>query len=349
MKTYSLLRLIAGFVILALLFSACTDISQPNDDITLEDQNLPYHWRAWMYHVPDSLYLSQITIPGTHDAGADKHSSNLHWCDPKPYIICQDFNMQNQMKLGVRWFDIRLNYHDEGELSVHHDKYYLNKNFDDVLSWSIDFLNEWHHEIIILMIKQEHSSVSDYDFGEAVFKKMENHGLNHFYLEKKVPTIAEARGKIYIVRRFVNHTGNKFGVYVDWPNNTTGHMGHYSGCSIYAQDHYSLNTVSTDTKYDEVVDCIKKAHENTDHNTFYINFVSGERVIILETLWETAKKINYRVEEYLDDHAKKWHHCGIIMINFAGGGDSKSKRNCAPYLVEKILYMNPGIPYPPLY
>jgi len=343
-----LTRIGITFVILTLTVSACKKESISYIPVEAEeqmpgDEDLPYHWKTWMGHVPDSFYLSQITIPGTHDAGADKHTSHVGWPEWH-YVICQDFDISNQMKLGVRWFDIRLYYHSGGDLSVHHSKYYLHKNFDDVIMYAKDFLKDHHKETIILMIKQEYSSVSDHSFGEAVYKRFEKHGLEHFYLEDKMPTLGEVRGKIYIVRRFHNKLGKPCGTFVWWPDNTKGSYNHYGKIGIYAQDHYSLHTVSTDTKYNEVVSTIKKAHDNTDHNRFYLNFVSGERVPE-ETLWETADKINYRVEDYLDGHAKHWLHCGVIMINFAGGGDDDHKRNCAPQLVAKILYHNPGVPY----
>ncbi len=317
------------FSILTLALASCTKEThyipvQSGDTLPLGDQDLPYHWKTWMGHVPDSFYLSQITIPGTHDAGADKHTSDVGWPEWH-YVICQDFDIPNQMNLGVRWFDIRLKCHDGGDLSVHHSSYYLHKNFDDVVMYAKNFLKDHPKETIILMIKQESSNVSEETFGQAVYSRFEKHGLEHFFLEDKMPPLGEVRGKIYIIRRFHNKLGKPCGTFVWWNENTKGSYHHYGNIGIYAQDHYSLHTVSTDTKYNEVVSTIKKAHDNTNLNIFYLNFVSGERVPD-ETLWTTANEINYRVEDYLDGHAKHWHHCGVIMINFAGGGDDDHNR-----------------------
>ena len=69
----------------------------------------------------------------------------------------------------------------------------------------------------------------------------------------------------------------------------------------------------------------------------------GERVASGESLWTTADAINYRVENYLKSKSKNWPNCGILMINFAGGGDSMSGRNCAPYLVYTTVCKNPGV------
>jgi len=51
------------------------------------DQSLPYIWKNWMGELSDTLSLNQITIPGTHDAGADKHTSGLGFATA-PYVDC---------------------------------------------------------------------------------------------------------------------------------------------------------------------------------------------------------------------------------------------------------------------
>ncbi|MBL7135985.1 MAG: hypothetical protein ISS81_05245 [Candidatus Marinimicrobia bacterium] len=102
-----------------------------------------------------------------------------------------------------------------------------------------------------------------------------------------------------------------------------------------------MHTVSTDDKYNEVVDCIREAHYNTDKNIYHINFVSGERVPE-ETLFQTADKINSRIESYLKTPPGTWSNCGIIMLNYAGGSDS---RDAAPYLGKTIIEKNNGVPY----
>ena len=105
------------------------------------------------------------------------------------------------------------------------------------------------------------------------------------------------------------------------------------------QDHYSLNTVSTATKYQEVFVTIELANTDLFEKWFYLNFVSGERVVDLEPLWTTANEINVVVNIPL----MYWPHkrCGVIMINFAGGGDvDGGERNCAPGLVASILNRN---------
>lgn len=344
MKKMYIFKIVA--ISISLLFLSCNKETSdiPDDDsgpISLEDEGLPYSRKDWMKDVQNTLTLAEITIPGTHDAGADRHSAQVGWPEWH-YVVGQDFHFINQMRLGVRWFDIRLEY-DDGNLNLHHAKYDLKKQFHDILDWSIGYLNKWPSEVIILMVKQENSNVSDEEFGAAVYEKIKNHGLEYFYLEDNVPKLEDARGKVYIVRRFVNHTKNDFGIYFNWPNNTTDSHQAFGGIDLYAQDHYSLHSVSTDTKFNEVENYVEKAHNGHNPNTFFINFVSGERVPE-ETLYETTNKINYRVNDFLAAKGVNYNYCGVIMINFAGGSDG-SPRGASMNLVKQILCRNDGVSY----
>lgn len=300
MKRIYIIEIVAISILLLFLSSCKKDSSSTPDDeesVSPEDQELPYSRKDWMKDVNDTLTLAEIALPGSHDAGADLHTSYVRWPD-RHYVICHDFMIINQMRLGVRWFDIRCQY-TGGNLNLHHSKYDLKKQFHDICEWSIGYLNKWPSEVIILMVKQEHSSVSDEEFGNAVYETIENHGLEYFYLENNVPELKDVRGKIYIVRRFVNHTGHDFGIYMNWPDNTSDHHYVLGGNDIYVQDHYSLHTVLTNTKYNEVVNYIEKAHNGHNPNAFYINFVSGERVPE-ETLWQTANEINPSVKSIIN-------------------------------------------------
>ena len=328
------------FIITSIFLWGCkkADNNPEPADPLLGDSELPYTREDWMSNVDDGITLGQMTIPGTHDSGADLHTSQVNSI-ASPYVICQDFHMTNQLKLGVRWFDIRLRYVDDGDLAVHHGDYYLHKNFSDVLNWSLEFLSDHPSEVVILMIKQENSSASAHDFGWAVYNEILSKGLDHFFLENRVPSLGEARGKIFIVRQFQKPASMDFGIFTDWASNTTGSFTEYGGVGFYVQDHYSLTWVETSTKFYEVQHCIDLATIEAYNHVFHLNFVSGERVEKLETLWTTASQINPLVEGYLELYNPGKKNCGVIMINFAGGGDD-DPRNCAPNLVLDILNKN---------
>ncbi len=310
-----------------------------------KDQSLPHIYTNWMSNIDGSLYLSEITIPGTHDSGADKHTSPQPGFLVAPYVICQDFKIYNQLRLGVRWLDIRLFYElCQNSLTLHHSIFNLSKNFDYVLKECIKFLNNHPSETIVLMIKQEYSEASCKDFTKRVYEKIKNHGLDNFYLSEKNPTLDKVRGKICIVRTFHKcDLPHALGMYANWSSNSYNSSRTYNGITWHVQDHYSLNHVSSYTKINEIRSYLYRASKEANSHTFFINFVSGERAWNCEPIWNTAEKIQPPVQKYIMKHMYR-RHCGVIILNFAGGGDvSSGGRNCAPSLVKHILMLNDGM------
>lgn len=59
----------------------------------------------WMSGISDDTYLSDISIPGTHDSGSrivDSYAST--------WAKCQNLTITEQLNIGVRYLDMRLAY-----------------------------------------------------------------------------------------------------------------------------------------------------------------------------------------------------------------------------------------------
>lgn len=304
-----------------------------------DDQPLPYTRLNWMSSLADSNRLSQVTIPGTHDSGADLHTSRL-WGIIDQFVICQDFRLANQLRLGVRWFDIRLRLFNGG-LCVHHGAFYLHKNFDDLLQSALDFLQPGSPgagETVVFMIKQEYSGAGDREFGAAVYERLQARGLANFYLENRVPTLGEVRGKIVIVRRFDNGLGVDFGMQFDWDDNTKGASFSKDGIDVFVQDHYSLNTVPYGEKIGEVENALSLARAESDPLKFYLNYLSGQQDASLIPIRTVAANIHPAIRDYLASRGA-WRRCGVVMLDFAGGSD-RGGRGLNPELAGQIIELN---------
>ena len=55
----------------------------------------------WMSKVDDNKKIVELSIPGTHDSGATHSIFDVAG-------KCQDLSIKQQLKIGVRFFDIRL-------------------------------------------------------------------------------------------------------------------------------------------------------------------------------------------------------------------------------------------------
>ncbi len=343
MKKSTLMIAVIFFLGNLLLFTSCkkddstTDDSKTNLETSGDDEPLPYECHSWMSAIPDATFLFDLSIPGTHDAAADEHTSQQ---GPDIYVVCQDYYIFNQMMLGVRFFDIRLNLADDNStLTAFHSSFYLHKNFNDLLEAAITFLDEYPDETIIYMIKQENSSKGASTYANAVYNYLENKSpdMSRFYLGHTVPMLGQVRGKIVILSRYDPTEKSKRGMYVDWSDNTKGDYFNDCDFPLWVQDHYSLNTVSASTKASEIETGIRLSQEDITAR-LYLNFLSGERVAIGEGLDITTSHIYDDAVPYIKDHLGGMH-MGVLMLNFAGGldpNDNNSGRTIYPELVSDI-------------
>jgi len=85
--------------------------------------------RDWMRRIPDHCRLADISMPGTHNSCA---GHGVVW------VKCQSKCIIHQLRLGIRFLDIRCNNFTEGEhmytgFGIFHGKFYQHISFGDVL------------------------------------------------------------------------------------------------------------------------------------------------------------------------------------------------------------------------
>jgi len=349
MKTLSGIFLAVIFLGGFLLFPSCKKKSQegstaPITNLWDNDESLPYTNTSWMANIPNPKYLNEFTIPGTHDAAADEHTSQQG--EEDQYVVAHDYFIYNQMMLGVRWFDIRLNLDvKSGILTAFHGQYYLHKNFNDLLTAGLTFLNNYPTETIIYMIKQENSNESQDEFTQAVYNYLigRSSSLSLFYMGHAMPTLGQVRGRMVIMTRegCTSAYENKRGMFLTWDDNTGGENIDDCDYPLWVQDHYSINTVPYAVKLTQIQSGISFA-QNSGNNRLYLNFTSGERDATLTSIWDVANNINPSIVNYLDS-CMTWHHIGVIFVNFAGGSDLKDgngNRTVNPEFVKLIIQHN---------
>ena len=187
----------------------------------------------WMSRLDDSMPLSEITLPGTHDSATQY--VQLAW-----FSKCQSLNIGGQLDAGYRYLDIRLGA-DGNRLQLMHgftkckssafgDTLYL----DEVLNQCYAFIDAHPTETVILAVKQEHGDESVAAF-EALLDAYVQNSPSHWLLTDTIPTLGEARGKLVLMRRYEDEAGLGVtaGIPLLWPNQN----GH---------DDTSLNTAAAD-------------------------------------------------------------------------------------------------------
>ncbi|XP_075247118.1 uncharacterized protein LOC142340428 [Convolutriloba macropyga] len=109
---------------------------------------------TWMSQLDDDKYISQVTIPGTHDTAANFRNSHL--CTI--FCWCQNLSIPEQLDSGVRFLDIRLN-HYHNMLRITHEFIYLNMNFSHVLDEIGEFFKKGPKETIVMRYREEYKDI----------------------------------------------------------------------------------------------------------------------------------------------------------------------------------------------
>ncbi len=148
----------------------------------------------------DDIYISELNIAGTHD-------SATAYVSLENSARCQDKTIPEQLKMGVRLLDIRLNKKGDEFYLIHSladcysDKEKTKKlTFGEVLSWCKGFLKDNPGETLILSIKQDRGIINRWFFPPFYNKYIKGDEAS-WYLENRVPTLGECRGKLVLMRR----------------------------------------------------------------------------------------------------------------------------------------------------
>ncbi|CNH92881.1 phosphatidylinositol diacylglycerol-lyase [Yersinia frederiksenii] len=222
--------------------------------------------QTWMSHLSDSMLLSQISIPGTHDSA----SFNIN-VSGAGFTQTQSLNIKEQLDNGVRFLDARCRL-IEDVFTMHHGAVFLKQQFGDMLKTCVDFLIRHPTEFIILSVKQEHTTENSItQFHEVMQKRYVKQYSNLFYLQNKIPRLNEVRGKIVLLRRY---SGGDIGINANpWKDDTTFKIKN-SGFNIHVQDHYAgYNALNINFKRKFVAALLSEA-KNKRPQDLFINFIS---------------------------------------------------------------------------
>jgi 1-phosphatidylinositol phosphodiesterase len=131
------------------------------------------NWMAATREV-DRLTLSELTLPGTHNAGCDWQASyalipGKHW------LACQHQSFASQLNHGSRALDVRVCY-DAGakegfdRFRFHHNEYLSSRTLENLVVDVWDFLSVNPDEFIILDFKNFKNGKGAFDF--ALFNRL---------------------------------------------------------------------------------------------------------------------------------------------------------------------------------
>lgn len=270
------------------VIDSASGFTQPYNNSTYADA------LDWMQYLPDDMKLSSISIPGTHDTGtngADETHSQANLYE------CQKYFIDEQLNVGVRAFDIRLDGDDympyvdtaPDPAVVHTSRLYdrdgSQLRLSDVMQYLNSFLYTHPTETVIMMVKCNEGD------DENIQKAMEywmNRQNPKIWMGKGIPTLGEARGKVVVIRRYdlnalPKYDKSAYGIDAtawdsyDYSKQTTpiwvsdemvGDYGESGSlyAQIYAQDDYKATSSHKVECVEDTWDWMKSKQENGSIN-----------------------------------------------------------------------------------
>lgn len=184
--------------------------------IKLPSLYTPITGSNWITPLDDDIYVSQLSIPGTHDA------ATVHCTDAILGLSesgqCQQYTIKQQLEMGIRVFDIRPSGSD---LAIYHGMYacYNGENsstpykLSDIYGFFNDFLKDNSGEFIIVILRWEEERVilslnKEKQFNGAMSEFVDSDVYNKYALpratldkELQNLTVGDMRGHILSIMR----------------------------------------------------------------------------------------------------------------------------------------------------
>jgi 1-phosphatidylinositol phosphodiesterase len=301
----------------------------------------PLTMSGWMTELGDSTYLSELSIPGTHDA--------CTYASSVPYVACQTQPLTEQFNRGIRCFDLRCR-HFENRLALHHSSWYLDQDLPAVLATLKSCLEAHPKETIVIFVKaesDEKAHATSPQTYEKTFNDIANGFLSLIHTDQSIPKLGDVRGKLVLLRRFeaagalgINLWNSKG---IDPKDKSKDRWGFVDDCADFTvnispnqtfrvQDEYTLNAFSGASVKWKLVKALLDETKKTgpSQDTWWINFASAVGITpFLNDPDAVARGVNKELRQILDREPSRF--IGTVMMDFAFNQD---------HLVSKIIESN---------
>ncbi|NXC22228.1 PLCX3 protein, partial [Corythaeola cristata] len=241
----------------------------------------------WMAGLPDTLPLSRLSIPGTHDSLSLFGGRRLR---------CQSWGLEAQLAAGVRFLDIRCKL-ARGELHVYHLCTFQRASLREVLRRTLRFLHAHPGEAVLMRIKEELPIFSRPGFAAQLHRCLLEEGRDRVWCREEVPTLGQARGKIVVLEALAQEV---LGI-------------PYEQLSISD----TWNVLSLERKWARARRHLERAASG-DPATMYLTFCSGNGLFTCPE--EVARFVNPHCYQHLQRRRGQPVRWGVVIMDFPGAG-----------------------------
>lgn len=311
----------------------------------------------WITPLDGSIYVSQMSIPGSHDAATGEAMATFVG---DLFAQTQEQTLQVQWNLGVRCFDLRPALYDKNEVVIWGTKDYelwLYHGMTRIaVSWATAMntikanLASNPGEFAMVLFRHEDESTAFKNTNTTDFdnymKAWVNANKNWIVEWKPDITIDECRGKLILISRFSGSW--EYGCFTGWSHDAAGTTatvrnasGSISG-TMYVQDYY--NPSSHDTKFTSItkyLDIAQQFHTvDAMKNHWMLNHISGYvGSSTSNTYRANAAAQNPKVIEYLNNRTTPGS-TGILLFDYSGAATSGSYNVQGDVMLQTVIDNN---------
>ncbi|MCV3743636.1 phosphatidylinositol-specific phospholipase C domain-containing protein [Ureaplasma sp. ES3154-GEN] len=281
--------------------------------------------KEWMKKLDDSKSIAEVNIPGTHDS-AMYDGYGWAYFFGKPWAKTQSKNFAEQLKQGIRYFDLRINQN----LELIHGITYSKTNFQEVLGIFSQFLAQNPSEFLMVRIKSENykgnnRSWFEKDYENKVFNQLKNYS-NQLYKNNEIrkpgwPTVGEMRGKMIIFNNLNDHISNNTDFGPKWNES----FKHGSAWFTIQDDYKSFSYAKLNT----IINHSALSNNKWGKNNLFINHISHSNW--RSTVWAFNTWMLEHVQDWIDiwNKADKQRNFGVVVMDYPGDG-----------MVQRIIDLN---------
>ena len=306
----------------------------------------------WITPLDGSIYVSQMSIPGSHDAATGEDMATFVG---DIFAQTQEQTLQTQWNLGIRAFDLRpaiykAIFSSTHELWLYHGMTRVSISWATAMNTIKANLTDHPGEFAIVLFRHEDESTAGKDNNTTNFNTYMTNWVNanKAWIVEWRPdiTIDECRGKLILISRF--NGSWDYGCFTGWSHDAAGSTTTVRNASgsrtgtMYVQDYY--NPSSHETKFASIkkyLDIAQTFHTNDAlKNHWMLNHVSGYvGSSTSNTYRANAAAQNPKVIEYLNNRTYPGS-TGILLFDYSGAATSGSYNVQGDVMLQTVIDNN---------
>lgn len=304
----------------------------------------------WITPLDGSIYVSQMSIPGSHDAATGEKMATFVG---ELFAQTQEQTLQTQWNLGIRAFDLRPAIYkgrSTNELWLYHGVTRVSISWATAMNTIKANLTDHPGEFAIVLFRHEDEGTLGKDNNTTNFNTyMKNWvNANKSWIVDWRPdiTIDECRGKLILISRFEGSWD--YGCFTGWSHDAAGTKTTVRNASnsqrgtMYVQDYYNPSSHATKfTSIKNYLDIAQKFHtEDALKNHWMLNHVSGYvGSSTSNTYRANAAAQNPEVIKYLHNRTAPGS-TGIILFDYSGVAESGNYNVQGDVMLQTVIDNN---------